>query len=306
MSFKKSKKVKESKLLMEYIDFLRNYQRSSEATINIRRHFTKPFLIHLKKIGQPSQLSLLSAKIIHDYIMLATQPMHRASKKHLTSSIRSFLKFAYIKGYLKRDLKEAVPVITTRKLDRLPHGIPWEDTKKLLTMPDRKTHAGRRDYAVILLLISYGVRIGQVTTLKLQDIHWQKEVIVFAASKHGNTLNVPLHKKVANALLNYIKKDRNTSKFQNVFLTTRKPTRPLSKHNHYYTNLKKYYIKAGIASKGSRVIRHAFATRLVNQNIPIKTISDLLGHKWIDTTFIYTKVDIVKLRELARNWPEVQ
>jgi integrase/recombinase XerD len=301
------KKVKQSKLLVEYLDFLRYYQCSSEATIIIRRNFVKPFLIHLKDIGQPSQLFRLSAKIIHDYIILTAQPMHRASKKHLTSTIRSFLRFAHIKGYLKRDLKEAVPVITTRKLDRLPQGIAWEDTQKILAGIDRKTHIGRRDYAVIILLISYGVRIGQVTTLKLQDIRWQEGVIVFPASKHGNALHLPLHKKVADALLNYIKKDRKESKFQEVFLTSRKQQRPLSQHNHYYANISKYYVKAGITSRsqGTRVIRHAFATRLVNQNVPIKTISDLLGHRWIDTTFIYTKVDLVKLRELARNWPGV-
>ncbi len=215
------KKVKQSKLLVEHLDFLRYYQCSSEATIIIRRNFVKPFLIHLKDIGQPSQLFRLSAKIIHDYIILTAQPMHRASKKHLTSTIRSFLRFAHIKGYLKRDLKEAVPVITTRKLDRLPQGIAWEDTQKILAGIDRKTHIGRRDYAVIILLISYGVRIGQVTTLKLQDIRWQEGVIVFPASKHGNALHLPLHKKVADALLNYIKKGNYSHPSnENIFLKT--------------------------------------------------------------------------------------
>ena len=133
-------------------------------------------------------------------------------------------------------------------------------------MPDQKTHIGRRDYVVLLLLITYGIRIGQVTTLKLQDIRWQEGVIIFPASKHGNILRLPLHNKVANALLTYINVDRKNSEFQEIFLTAKKPTRPLSKYNHYYTNLKKYYVKAGITSitKGSRIIRHAFATRLVN------------------------------------------
>ena len=75
----------------------------------------------------------------------------------------------------------------------------------------------------------------------------------------------------------------------------------------YYTSLEKYYRKAGFqfSSQGSRVIRHAFATRLVEKRTPIKAIADLLGHKWIDTTFIYIKVDVEGLRVLAREWPEV-
>jgi len=163
---------KKSKLLIEYTNYLRDQQCSSEATILIREKFVEPFLNYLEKDIQPSELSTLTAKIIHDYILEKTQPLHRASKKHLTSSIRSFLRFAYIKGYLNRDLIEAVPVIAVRKLDRLTQNIPWKDIQKLLTLPNRSTHAGRRDFAVLSLLINYGVRIGQVTTLKLQDISW--------------------------------------------------------------------------------------------------------------------------------------
>ena len=224
-----------SKLLTEYIYFLRDYQCSSDATILMRRKFVAPFLNHLGHIAKPSKLFRLSAKTIHDYIIETVQPLHRASKKHVTSSIRSFLRFAYIKGYLKKNLIEAVPVIPTRKLDRLPQSISWNDAQKLLKMPDRNTPNGRRDLAILLLLINYGVRIGQVTTLKLRNIHWQEGMICFAATKNSNALRLPLHKKVAKALLSYIKKDRKVSEFQEVFLTLKTPQRPLSKNNHYYT-----------------------------------------------------------------------
>lgn len=293
-----------SKLLIEYTNYLQNQQCLSEATIRIRKFFVEPFLDYFMN---RNQLSELSAKIIHDYILETIQPLHRASKKHLTSSIRSFLRFAYVKGYLGRDLVEAVPIIIIRNLESLPQNIPWEDILKLLTLPDRTTSFGRRDFAILSLLINYGVRISQVTTLKLQDICWQEGVINFPASKHGNALRFPLHEQVAKALLDYIKNDRMITGFQEIFLTGKGSIHPLSKNNHYQKNLRKYFLKAGIGSlaQGSRIIRHSFATQLVNQNISIKTISDLLGHKWIDTTFIYTKVDVVKLRELTRDWPEV-
>ena len=297
----------ENELLDEYLDFLRDYQCLSEATVVIRRNFLTPFLMK-QGLTLSSQLHLLSAKNIHDYIIEVAPPLHRASKKHLTSSIRSFLRFAYIKGYLQHSLVEVVPVITSRKLDRLPESMSWENIQQLLTLPDKNTPAGRRDLAVMMLCIHYGARIGQVTTLRLSDIHWKEGFICFPGCKWSNSLRLPLHEDVAQALFDYIKKDRKNADFKEVFLTLRGKQRPLSKHNHYSANFLKYYVKAGISSKfgGSRHFRHAFATRLLSQNVSIKTIADLLGHRHIETTFIYTKVNLNQLRTLAREWPENQ
>lgn len=303
----RTEESKRSALLIEYISFMRDYQCLSEDTIYLRQKFVEPFLIHLVNRSQSSTLNELAASTIHDYIIAVAKPLKRASKKHLSSSIRSFLRFAYIKGYLSKNLVEAVPIIATRKLDRLPQGISWNDAQKLLTMPDRNTASGRRDYAVLQLLVSYGVRIGQVTTLKLQDIHWQEGIICFPTCKHSNPLHLPLNTSVATALLDYIKTDRGSFDFDEVFLTVNGTNHPLSEYNHYYTCLKKYYNAAGINahSKGARSIRHAFATHLVEQKTPFKIIADLLGHRSIENTFIYTKVNISQLRELARPWPEV-
>ena len=300
------KKTK-SKLLMKYLSFLRDYQCLSEATISIRRIFVSRFLSEIADIATPSKLHRLSPETIHDYIIKTCQPLNRASKKHLTSSLRSFLRFAHIYGYLKKNLVEAVPIITTRKLEGIPRIISWEDVKKLLSSPDRKTPQGRRDYAIILLCATYGVRIGQVRNLKLTDIRWHEGIINFRSSKMGKALSFPLEKRVAKALLDYIKKDRRNEPFKEVFLTVRKPLRPLGNKNCLYSSFKLYFKHAKINSKiiGSHLIRHAFATKLMEKKIPIKNISDLLGHKYIETTFIYTKVDTEKLRILAKKWPEV-
>ena len=301
-----SKKIyPENELLIEYLNFLRQYQCLSEATIVIRRNYVMPFLLK-QGISLSSHLISLSAKTVHDHIIDTAPSLNRASKKHLTSSIRSFLRFAFLKGYVTCNLVEVVPVITTRKLERLPEIISWENIQKLLTMPDKQTPVGRRDLAVMMLCIHYGVRIGQVTTLKLRDIHWEEGFIYFGGCKWSNSLRLPLLEDVAEALLGYIKMDRKNADFEEVFLTLRGKQRPLSEHNHYAASFQKYYVKAGIGSncKGSRHFRHAFASRLLSQNVSIKTIADLLGHRHIETTFIYTKVDINQLRTLAREWPE--
>jgi site-specific recombinase XerD len=306
-SSSKSKLRSGSKLLSVYLNFLRHHQCVAEATINIRRIFISPFLESIGKLASPSRLGGLGAQTIHEYVISRSPALHRASKKHLTSTLRNFLRFAYIKGYLKHNLIDAVPIIATRKLDRVPRSIPWKSVQALLKAPDRRTHIGRRDYAVILLLATYGVRIGQVTHLKLKDVHWKDGTINFQASKGGKPLQLPLYPEVAKALLDYIKRDRGHAPFAEVFLTCVPTQRPFSENNHFGTTLDRYYKKADLSLtiRGSHAIRHAFATRLVEQGTPIKTIADLLGHRWIGTTFIYTKVDLPRLRTLAREWPEV-
>ncbi len=295
------------RLFAEYLDFLRQHQCVAEGTIGCRKVFIKRFLNFIGERGSPSRLHELSPKRIHDYIIATLAPLHRASRKQLVSSLRSFLRFAHVRGYLKRSLVDAVPVITTRKLDRVPQGISWDSVQKLLRVPNRQTHSGRRDYAILLLLATYGVRIGQVTALKLQDLRWAEGVIHFQPSKGGQPLCFPLQQAVAHALLAYIKKVRKQLSFQKVFLTIQNPQRPLARNAHLSTIIDGYYKQAGIITPAqpTHAIRHAFATRLMEQGTPIKTIADLLGHRSIDTAFIYTKVDLLHLRTLAREWPEV-
>jgi integrase len=288
---------------------LRCQQCVAPATVVIRRHFIVPFLQFIGDLAMPSRLRGLSPKTIHDYVIKKCPPLYRASKKHLTSTLRSFLRFAHIQGYLDRSLVPAVPVIATRKLERLPRGMPWRSVQAMLRGPDRRTHLGRRDYAMLLLLSSYGVCIGQVTALRLKDIHWESGTIDFQQMKGGKPLRLPLHPLVADALLAYIERDRGRPTFAEVFLTRPPNSHPFSLNNHFGPNLARYHRLAGLdGSFGGRAhaIRHAFATRLVEQGTPIKTISDLLGHRTIDNTYLYTKVDLPRLRQLALVWPQVK
>lgn len=292
------------KLINEYLEFLQNHQGLAKATVHIREIYVSPFLSALK-ITTPEELSTLSPSRIHDYVIKTAKLMNRASRKHLVSSLRSFLRFSHIKGLHKQNLVEAVPVISTPRLDRVPRAIPWESVQRLLHAPDRRSRAGRRDYAILQLLATYGLRIGQVTTLKLNDINWQKGLISFSSSKRGRPLCLPLTPEVAQALLSYLR-IRGKAPFPEVFLTLNRPPKPIGENNHLNFAMANYYTRAGIHSstKGSHAIRHAFATRLMEQEVPIKTIADLLGHRCINTTFIYTKVDLKHLRLLAREWPE--
>jgi len=297
-----------SKLLQEYVTFLQDHQCAAQSTIAIRRNHVSEFLAILKQDRAPSKIHHLQAHTIHDYIIKTARPIGRAKRKHLVSSLRSFLRVAHFRGYLNRNLVDAVPMIRTYKLASIPRGISWDSVKKLLLAPDRRTRAGRRDYAILQLLATYGIRIGQALSLRLGDIKWHEGMIHFQASKGGKPLCFPLQKQVASALLAYIRRDRDKASFPRVFLSVKgKLPRPLAENTKLWESLNRYYKLTGVESPGgvSHPIRHAFATRLMEQGSSIKTIADLLGHRSIATTFIYTKVDLHNLRSMAREWPEV-
>lgn len=299
-------KRSDSPLLDEYQHFLLTHRGLAKATIAIRVSYLTPFLDELKLQKTPVDPKAISASRVHDYVIKMARDMTRSSRKHLVSSLRSFLRFAHVRGYVEQNIVDAVPVIPTHKLAGIPRGISWESVQKLLAAPQRDSHSGRRGYAVLQLLATYGVRIGQVTNLKIADIDWCQHQIRFAASKKGHDLCFPLTHDVAEALLAYLRETRGKADFPEVFLTVRGTPRPLG-DNPLYGSLETYYRRAGIDSKvkGSHAIRHAFATRLMEQEVPIKTIADLLGHKCIQTTAIYTKVDLEHLRTVAGEWPEV-
>ena len=294
-------------LLGHYLNFLKDSQGLADATLVLRRLHVEPFLRTLEKGGALANLHGLVPSTVHDYIIATSKPLTRASRKHLVSALRSFLRFAHVKGLLARNLVDAVPVLLTRKLDRLPHTISWEDVQKVLAAPDRTTLIGKRDYAILRLVASYGLRIGQAIHLRVRDVDFRQGLIHFPAEKGCKALSFPLVPEVAEALLSYLR-ERGNATGEEVFVTVRGSRRPLGINNHLGSALKSYFLRAGIHATryGGHPIRHAFATRLMEKGTPIKEIADLLGHRNIETTFLYTKVDVDRLRRLAVEWPGVK
>ncbi len=313
MSYKRIKHQRRSppvrsKLLTEYLSFIKTHHGLSERTLSIRTNDLSVFLKEFKNNASPSKIARISPSKIHDYIVKKAKTISYSMRKSMSSSLRSFLRFAYMKGYVLKDLSCAVPVIVTRRLASIPRGIAFKDAKKLLKCPDRRTPLGRRNYAILQLLINYGVRINQATHIKLKDIDWESGLIHFPVCKWNKALCLPLKAEVAKAILAYLRHDRGGAAFEEVFLSCIGQPRPLSYNYCLGQSMKAYYDKAGIQSefRGAHAIRHGFATELMQKRTPIKTIADLLGHRTIRSTFLYTKVDIPQLRLFACQWPTIQ
>jgi len=290
------------RLRFEFIEHQRDVQCVLEGTIKQRLLFIDPMLRSLKTEWNPTKIARISTHAVHHYVMKTAPKFSRKYRKEFLCALRSFFKFLLFKDYTNVRLMDALPKLPTWSLSEVPRGIDWETVEKILSAPNRNRPNGRRNYAVLILIATYGVRFHQVRTLKLKNIHWREGIIHFASCKGGRPLTLPLYPTVAEALLDYIKNGRGQSDHEEVFLI-KNGTEPM-KRSSLYSMMQLYYRRLGIKKPGVgfHSIRHAFATKLMKEKTPIKSISDLLGHTSIKSTYIYTKVDLPQLRTLCREW----
>jgi site-specific recombinase XerD len=284
------------------------YDRNlAERTINLHRRHLVPFLANLGADAVAERLCNVTPEQVQAFLQRAHRGAGQATRRQRQGTLRTFFRFCAKQGYLKRDLTQAVPRIRSYKLSSVPRGLSDEDAQKVLHAIDRTTPVGLRDSAIIQLLNTYGVRGGQVRILRLEDIQWRQSRIRFPALKGGKEVVEPLTDEVGEALLEYLRHGRPNAKHAEVFLTARAPFHPLRSSTNVSTMVAQRMRRAGVSGcpMGSHVFRHAFASRMLKHGQSLKTIADMLGHRHINTTFIYTKVDLETLTQLPLDWPEV-
>jgi integrase len=291
-----------SPIVSEYRHFLEDHRGIGRKSSGQHQRYVESLL---EVLGKDDFQSLTGAEV-QRFITDRAKGLSRAQRKMLCASIRSFLRFLYLRGYTPIDLRSAVPVIPSFKLERLPVAVSPETIEKILAAVDRSSPVGRRDYAMLLSIATYGMRAGQLCALRLDHVDWRRQVLRIPAAKGGRDVLLPLVSTVGEAIVDYLRGGRPVGwPFRQLFLRVRPPIGPLG--GNLVNIIKPYARKAGVQlpSFGSHAWRHACATRMLKKGQSLKTIRHILGHSSIETTFIYTKVDIDALRQAALEWPEV-
>ena len=296
-----------SQIHNEFLFWLSDNRRLENDTIKLRSSYLKQFLQWYQQTSNYQNLQALKADDVESFFIKSTSCWTKAYKRSLQATLRSFFEFCHHRGYIRQNLRFSLPVIKSYRLSDIPKKIDDNEAIRLLESIDRSTNSGKRTYAIVQILHTYGVRGCQLRALKLSDIDWHKDQIHFPAVKGGKSCSFPLTAQVGNALVDYLKNARKKCGYQQVFLTLRAPFSPLKKSSTLSTIIRSAMLKAGIKSptKGAHCFRHGFVSRMLKQGEPFKHIADLVGHKHIATTFIYTKIDFNSLAEVALELPEV-
>ena len=178
-----------------------------------------------------------------------------------------------------------------------------EQVESLLKECRKDIPSGRRDYAILLLLARLGLRAGEVVHLELNDIDWEKgEISVRGKSIRQDRL--PMPQDVGEALAGYLIHGRPRCPSRRVFIRIQAPWQGFTSSVAICDVVRRALVRAGLSltHKGSHLLRHCLATRMLSGGATLSEIGEILRHQLPSTTEIYAKVDVAALRHLALPW----
>ena len=295
-------------LMGEYDAFGKKYRDLEDSTLKMYKWYLGSFATWLMEESGLAGLEELDFQALVAFVLVYGDTHDRCQSMY--SALRSFLLFAHINGYVSTDLRSAIPRVRERALSKVPFILSDKSVGQVLGAIDRETVVGRRDYAVIQILLNYGIRGIQARNMKLQDIHWRAGRILIQPAKRGKAVEQPLLPEVGNALVDYLQKGRpQNTNHQEIFLTTLSPWKPLSQSTMTLMvarRLKRAKIRLPEnVRKGSHLFRHLFASKMLENDVPLNHIAEMLGHRNESSTLIYTKIDYNNLMDIAQEWPAV-
>jgi integrase/recombinase XerD len=255
----------------------------------------------LEGLGREVVAGLSAAEVTAAVLRKAASGVSVAAAQYFVSGLRAFLRFCFLEGLLAVDLSQAALVVRGRRASLLPRGISVADVRALLDSCDRRRALGRRDYALLILLLRLGLRRGEVARLTLDDIGWRAGELVIHG-KGGREDRLPLPADVGAAIASYLQRGRPASDRREVFLRARAPYAPIAAGTVAST-VRRACRRAGIQEIGPHRLRHTTACEMVRSGVPIVRIGQVLRHRSLQSTAIYARVDIEQLRQLAAPWP---
>ena len=289
------------KTLSEYETFLREQQNLADKSIICARYHCLKFLHHLDAIGIRSVRNIKPI-IVQQFLQNGIPHFSKSQIRCRSWALKKF--FLYLKslGKIQTDFSNILITPRIYRRQHCPRFLTGEEIQAVLSSVDRRTSIGKRDYAMILLLSTYGLRGGEVVKLKLEDIEWRTDIIHIRGRKAGNNSVYPLTTAVGASILSYLKKARPPNNHRPIFLSWKAPHNPISR-SALACIVNKYLNLAGLTVDGgsTHLFRYSCAQRLFEDEFSVKIIADYLGHRDLRSTQRYMKIDVKHLREVAMN-----
>lgn len=273
----------------------------SEKTIVGYRRVASSFLSAVGWDGAPESLATLSAKDLNAYLLAECARRSVGSADNVTTALRGLMRFLYVNGLTQAPLADAVGRAPTWCDGGWSRALAAGDVAKLLASCDRRTAAGRRDFAIVTVLARLGLRSGEVASLRLDDVDWRAgELVVVGKGNRRDPLPLPVD--VGRAIADYCRRGRPRNAHRNLFLHVRAPYAALSSSAVSHVVLRAC-LRAGIPPARAHRLRHSTASAMRRAGVPLFEIGQVLRHSHTVTTAIYAKDDLDALASITRRWP---
>lgn len=287
-------------LLRAYADHLVRCRGNPEVTVRGKLHHIEKLSEHLARRGKIWRTMTLTD--IDEFLIACSRRYARPTVADTASSIRSFARFLLAIGRISIDLADSIIAPVQRRHARPRRALPWEDVQRLLRAVDTSTARGLRDYALLLMMSTYGFGAGEVIRMQLQDIDWNSGTLKVMRPKTGVAFTLPLLPAVARVLARYLRKGRPPrTPTKHVFVRMKMPFGPLSCSSAVRHILVKHAKVAGVDAQylGSHVLRHSNAARQLDLGTRPRVLSDLLGHRDPESISAYVRIATEPLREIS-------
>jgi integrase/recombinase XerD len=294
------------RLIRAYGEHLDRVRGLAASTVARHAVVAGDFLRLLKYDDDVQHLPQVQASDLETFVIQASARVGRITMQKVIAIMRSFLRFLAANGEIPVGLDRHLESPRHHRGERLVRALRWEDTLTLLRGIDRSTVKGCRDYAMLLLIATYGLRRSEVSSLDIDDIQWRAQVICVPRPKVGTPLVVPLTDEVATALVDYLRQRAAEASERRLFLRVRAPQGPIQA-TAISDAFDFWAVRAGVhlpGLGGPHVLRHGLAMHLLRQGTPLKTIGDLLGHRSVESTGVYLRLHVEDLRDVGLPLPK--
>jgi site-specific recombinase XerD len=282
-----------------FLQFLREEKGLRPASIRQYQFHLRQFAAHIERIGV-RDVARVTPLMLSNFIAQYGPRVAWSTVRNACGTLRVFLRYLHRERVIAKDLSPLVEFPQHFRHSGIPRSISWDQVERVLAGIDRRSMSGKRDFAMLGMLATYGLRACEIAALKLDDIDWRNDRIKIRERKAGNTTTYPLAAAVGAAMIDYIKNARPATTDRHVFFRTLAPFEPIGAAA--ITCRATFYIrKAGIQvpRPGSHTLRHSCVQRLVDANFSLKHIGDYIGHRNASSTQIYAKIAVERLRTVA-------
>jgi integrase/recombinase XerD len=287
----------------QYQTWLREERGLATASVDALLWEARNFCAWLIKHSNAS-FAGLTVRDLDIYMDMRARGLTRKSLKDVAERLRSLLKHLHRTGRTAADLSRHVIAPLLYAYEGIPSALSSDQISIILKVVRKdRSPMGLRDYAILQLLATYGLRSGEISRLRLEDIDWRADTLHVRRSKTGDHSLLPLFEPVGEALINYLRYGRPKTDVREIFVRTRAPYVPMLR---IYSEVSRRIEAAGITLSGKRgphIFRHARAVSLLRASVPRKLIGDVLGHRSTESTIPYLKLATEDLRAIALEIP---